>query len=120
MAVMFQSVEYQKYLGYDAATKEYRYQYKIIDSDFEEFAVGFAVGVGVGVAVGVAGAVAVAVIDTYEKRNLNVAANLIKFILYLHKRYPDYTIQQIIETNRKYNPKFAQYEEDLNKYLCLL
>ena len=62
MAVMFQSVEYQKYLGYDAATKEYRYQYKIIDSDFEEFAVGFAVGVGVGVAVGVAGVVVVAVV----------------------------------------------------------
>ena len=36
---MFQSFEYQKYLGYDAATQEYRYQYKITDSDFEEVVV---------------------------------------------------------------------------------
>ena len=115
MAVMFQSSEYQKYLGYDAATKEYRYQYKIIDSDFEEVVVAVGVEVVVVVEVGVA-----AVIDTYEKRNLNVAANLMKTILYLHKKYPYYSIQEIIEDNRKYNPKFAQYEEDLNKYLCLL
>ena len=97
---MFQSYEFQKDLGYDAATKEHRYQYKIIDSDFEE--------------------VAVAVIEVYEKRNLNVAANLLKFILYLHKQNPHCTIQEIIEANRKDNPKFAQYEEDLNKYLVLI
>ncbi len=107
---MFQSYEYQKYLGIDPATKEYRHQYKLIDSDFEE----------VVVVVGDAFGVAVAVIEAYEKRNLNVAANLMKTILYLHKQYPDYTIQEIIEDNRKYNPKFAQYEEDLNKYLCLV
>ncbi len=73
------------------------------------------VGVGVGVWVEVA-----AVIEVYEKRNLNVAANLIRTILYLHKQYPDYSIQEIIEENRKYDPKFSLYEEDLNKYLCLL
>ena len=122
---MFQSYEYQKYLGYDAATQEYRHQYKIIDSDFEDVVVVVEVGVGVaaevvvGVGVGVA-----AVIETYEKRNLNVAANLLKFILYLHKQYPHYTIQQIIEDNRKYNPKFAQYEKEvlarLEKLLPLL
>ena len=104
---MFQSYEFQKYLGYDAATKEYRHQYKIIDSDFED--VGVAVGFGVA-----------AIIEVYEKRNLNVAANLMKTILYLHKQYPDYSIQEIIEYNRKYNPKFAQYEEDINRYLLLL
>ena len=111
---MFQSYEFQKFLGTDPETKRFRYQYKIIDSDFEEVVV--VVGVGVGVAVGVA----VAVIDTYEKRNLNVAANLIKSILYIHKKYPDISIREIIETNRKYNPKFAKYEEELNKYLCLV
>ena len=107
---MFQSIEYQKYLGIDPETKRYQFQLKIIDSDFE------VVGVGVGVRVGVG----VSIIEVYEKRNLNVAANLIKFILYLHKKYPHYSIQQFIEDNRKYNPKFAQYEEDLNKYLSLL
>ncbi len=63
---MFQSYEYQKYLGYDVATKEHRYQYKIIDSDFEEVEVAGAVAVA-------AVEIGVAVIDIYEKRNLNVA-----------------------------------------------
>ena len=107
---MFQSYEYQKYLGFDDAAKEHRYQYKIIDSDFEEVVVGDWLGLGV----------VVAVIEAYEKRNLNVAANLIKVILYLHKQYPHILIQEIIEHNRKYNPKFPKYEEDLNKYMVLL
>ena len=111
---MFQSIEYVKSFSYNAATQEYRDQYKIIDSDFEE------VAVEVGVAVPVGVEVAVAVIEVYEKRNLNVAANLLKFILYLHKQYPDYSIQKIIKDNRKYNPKFPKYEEDLNKYMVLL
>ena len=111
---MFQSYEFQKYLGYDDATKEYRWQYKITDSDFEE--VGVVVGVGVVAVVGIG----IAVIEVYEKRNLNVAANLLAAILYLHKLYPHYPIQEIIEANRKDNPKFAQYEEDLNKYIPLI
>ena len=114
---MFQSIEFQKHLGYDADTKEHKWQYKIIDSDFEDVGVAVAVEVGVGIWVWVGVA---AVIEEYEKRNLPVAANLITAILYTHKRHPVYSIQEIIEENRKYNPKFAQYEEDLNKYLCLL
>jgi len=109
---MFQSYECLEYHCFNDATKDYKWQYKIIDSDFEE------VVVGVGVVVGVE--VWIAVIEVYKKRNLNVAANLMKTILYLNKLFPYYSIQQIIEDNRKYNPKFAQYEEDLNKYLCLL
>ena len=114
---MFKSYEYQKYLGYNSKTKEYSYQYKIIDSEFEE--VGVDVGVEVGVAAEVAVAVAVAVIDTYEKRNLNVAANLVRAFLYLSKKYGN-SVNDIIEYNKKYNPKFAKYENDLQKYLTLL
>ena len=109
---MFQSFEYQKYLGYDAATKEHRYQLKIIDSDFEEVVVGVVVEVGAWVGV--------AVIETYEKRKLNVAANLVLAILCFHKLYPNISIQEVIEDNRKYNPKFAQYEGDIEKYMVLL
>ncbi len=104
---MFQSFEYQKYLGYDAAAKEWRWQIKIIDSDFEEVAVVVEVGVGV------------AVIDVYEKRNLNVAANLMLAILYISKNYGS-PVQQIIEWNKQYNPKFAKYEKDIEKYMVLL
>ena len=111
---MFQSYEYQKHLGYDAATKEHRYQYKIIDSDFEEVVVVVEV-----VAFVVAGAVEVAVIDTYEKRNLNVAANLMLVIIYISKEYGG-SVQQIIEWNKQYNPKYAKYEKDIEKYMVLL
>ena len=104
---MFQSYEYIKHLGYDEKTKQHSYLYKIIDSDFEEVVVAVGDGVGVGVAV----------IEAYEKRNLNVAANLIAAILYIHKRYPVYSIQHIIEDNHKYNHKFAQYEKEVSKRL---
>ena len=107
---MFQSYEYQKYLGTDPETKQGRYQYKIIDSDFEEVVVVVAVLVLLGVAV----------IETYEKRNLNVAANLMLAILWHHKQHPYVSIQEFIEYNRKYNPKFAQYEEAIQKYMVLI
>ena len=108
---MFQSYQYLNYLGYNEDTEEYKWQYKIIDTDFEE--VGVAVAVAVGVAVVVA--VGVAVIDTYEKRGLNVPSNLIKAILWYHKQFPHISIQQIIEDNKKYNPKFSKYEKDIEK-----
>ncbi len=72
--------------------------------------------VGVEVLVGVV----VGVIEAYEKRNLPVAPNLIAAILYINKKYPDYSIQEFIEYNRKYNPKFAQYEEAIQKYMVLI
>ena len=111
---MFQSYEFQEFLGTDPETKQSRWQYKIIDSDFEEVEVGVSVWFGVGVSV----------IETYEKRNLRVAPNLIAAIFYFHKQYPDYSIQEIIEANRKYNPKFSLYEKEvlarLEKILPLL
>jgi hypothetical protein len=111
---MFQSYEYIKYLSYDAKTKQYSYQYKIIDSDFEEVAVEVA---EVGVAVGVE--VEVAVIDVYERRNLNVAANLMLAILYISKEY-GYSVQEFINRNKQYNPKFTKYEKELEKYMVLI
>ena len=103
---MFQSYQYLKYLGYNEDTKDHKWQYKIIDTDFEE--------------VGVADALMVAVIDTYEKRGLNVPSNLIKAILWYHKQFPHISIQQTIEWNKKYNKKFAKYEKDIEKYMVLL
>jgi hypothetical protein len=59
-----------------------------------------------------------AVINTYEKLNLPVAANLVLAI----KHISEYNIptNNIIDMNKKYNPKFDKYENDLQKYLCLL
>ena len=111
---MFLSYKNIKYLGYDKDKNEYSYQYKIIDSDFEEIVVGVAVGVAV------VGGVGVAVIDTYEKRNLNVAKNLMLAILWHHKKYPYVSVADIVRYNKQCNPKFAKYEEELSKYLSLL
>lgn len=66
---MFISYEYIKYLGYNIKTNVHSWQYRIIDSDFEEVVV------------------EVAVIHTYEKRNLPVAPNLMKAILYINKKW---------------------------------
>jgi hypothetical protein len=108
---VFLSYDYQKGLGYDEKTKQYRYQYKLIDSDFEEVVATrdpytqlSAIG---------------EIIDVYEKRNLNVAANLIKAFIFLEKKY-NWPIKYAIASNKKYNQKYVKYEKDMEKYLILL
>jgi hypothetical protein len=61
-----------------------------------------------------------AIIQEYSKRNLNVAANLIKGFIWYQKQHPYWSIQHLINVNKKYNPLLKQYEEDLEKYLPLL
>ena len=104
---MFQSYKFIKYLDYKDG--EYSWEYELIDSDFGTVS-------GVGVEVGVE----VAVIQEYSKRKLNVAANLALAFIWYNKNDPYYSIQQLIYYNKKYNPLFAQYEEDIQKYLPLL
>ena len=64
--------------------------------------------------------VGVAVIQEYSQRNLNVAKNLMLSFVWYNKQNPYCSIQKIIDSNKKYNPLFPQYEEDLQKYLLLL
>jgi hypothetical protein len=101
---MFLSYEYLGYLGHDPKTNEYLWEYKIVDSEFGE-----GVGVGVGVAV----------IQEYSKRNLTVAPNLVRAMQLVSKKY-GYSIQQIIDWNKQYNPLYKQYQEEVDKYLTLL
>ena len=104
---MFQSYKYVKYLDYKDG--KHSWEYELTDSDF-----GTISGVGVEVVVGVA------VIQEYSKRKLNVAANLALAFVWHNKQNPAWSIQQLIDYNKKYNPLFAQYEEDIQKYLPLL
>ena len=109
---MFQSIKTTNYLvgeEYD----NYAYEYELTDSDFGTVS-------GVVVDDGLGGGVGVAVIQEYSKRKLNVAANLALAFVWHNKLNPYYSIQQMIERNKKYNPLFLQYEEDLQKYLLLL
>ena len=109
---MLIDIDYKRYLGYDEKTKMHSCEFELTDGEF-----GSVVGVGVGSAAG--SAWAGAVIAEYSKRNLNVAANLMKLLLLYQKRY-GYSIQQYIEWWMLYQPLFPQYKEKLEKYLVLI
>jgi hypothetical protein len=66
------------------------------------------------------GMIATAIIHEYSKRNLNVAANLAVAFVWFNKQHPNWSIQYIIDHNKKHTPLFQQYEDDLQKYLVLL
>jgi hypothetical protein len=110
---MFISYKYKNYLA--KKDGKYTLEYEITDSEFRTV-------LGVvdteGVATYATDA-AIAVIREYSKRNLNVAANLAIAFVWCNKKYPVWSIQQMIDYN-KYNPLFKQYKEDLQKYLVLL
>ena len=110
---MFLSYEYIRHEGsdYDPKTNEYRWRYKIVDSEWE------AVGVGVGVDSWAGNAVAV--IQEYGKRELPVAANLIRAFQWYSTKY-GYSIQRIIKWNLQHNPQYKQFEEEVDKLLVLL
>ena len=109
----FVSYEYLGLEGYDPKTNEFslKYKYKIIDSEWEAVAVlaAFRGGVVVGVVV----------IQEYSKRDLPVAANLIRAFQFASTKYGR-SIQQIIDWNKQYNPQYKQYEEEVDRLLVLL
>src|SRR5258708_1080528 len=100
--------------GYDSKTKFYSREYRIFDSDFEHTGVSKNTKIALKPE-----SVAISVIDTYEKRNLNVAANLFRAFIWLTKKY-NRPISYIVNLDKQFNLKFAKYEEDLNKYLMLM
>src|SRR5258708_11925111 len=120
---MFISVSYHKYLGSKTTPKEISWEYKVVDSEFEVLWVGSVSPPDnlndLKIIPVIEASIMNAVIKVYEKKNLNVAANLIKALLYQSKISYS-SIADIIEYNKKYNPKFAKYEEEINKYLILI
>ena len=108
---MFQSYTYLEYFGYNPNTNEHRWRYSILDDEFEE------VGVGVG-PYGEVG-IEVAVIDTYSNRGLPVVPNLIRALQWYNSK-SGYSIAQLIAWQKQYNSKFAQYEQEIERYLVLL
>jgi hypothetical protein len=121
---MFQSFEFLECSCYDPKTAKYRWRYKIVDTEFEEVAVGVEVGVWAGVGVGVwvgvgSGVFGVAVIDTYSNRGLPVVPNLIRALQWYSSKYR-HSIEQVIAWQLQYNPQYKQYEEEIERYLVLL
>jgi hypothetical protein len=91
-------------------------KYRIGDSEFETDEIGIGIGGG-GWSDAVAGLYAI--ISAYEKRNLPIAANIVRAIIYFNKKF-NYSIPMIIKWNKQLNPKFIQYEKDIEKYLLLI
>ena len=110
---MFLSYEYDGAVPYDPKTDEYRWKFKIIDSEWEVVVVVVDQDHIVEVAA------AVAVIQEYSKRELPVAANLIRAFQFISFRY-GYSIQTIIDWNKQLSPQYKQYEEEVGKLLVLL
>jgi hypothetical protein len=112
---MFISYKNVEYLGKKDGKNTWRYE--LIDSEFGTVfgAVIDSAETNSWVVFGV-----VAVIQEYSKRNMNVAANLVMAFKWYDKQYHFLSIQKIIDFNKKCNPLFPQYEEDLQKYLVLL
>jgi hypothetical protein len=109
---VFQSITYTRNLGYNATTKLYSYEFELVDSDFGKVVVGAG-------AVGVAVASASAVMQEYSKRNLNVAANLIRYFKYQEKKC-GWSIAGQIFWAEQYQPLFTpQLKQELQKYLIL-
>jgi len=108
---MFVSFDVEEYLGYDTKTNKYRWRCKIVDTEFEE------VGITSGRELGVA--ISVAVIDTYSTRGLPIVPNLIRALQWFGSRY-SYSLEQLIAWQKQYNPKFKQYEQEIERYLILL
>jgi hypothetical protein len=113
---MFQSFMFGEYGAYNYRDGKYIWGYKLTDSEFGIVSGKITFGNGNRLAI----VAALAIIQEYGKRNLNVAANLATAFVWMDKQFPHYSVQDVINVNKKYNPLFKQYEEDLQKYLVLL
>ena len=117
---MFLSYEYLGYKGLDPKTNEHRWEYRIVDSEWK------AVVARANVVVSIVDSsplevtlVGLAVVQEYSKRSLPVAANLIRVFRFISTKY-GFSIQQIIDWNKQYNPQYKQYEQEIERYLVLL
>jgi hypothetical protein len=110
---MFISYKYKQYLG--RKDSKHTWEYELTDSEF-----GTVSGAAEMNCILYPVIMGVAIIQEYSKRNLNIAANLVMAFVWFNKLYPNWSIREMIDDNKKYNPLFPPYEKDLQKYLVLL
>jgi hypothetical protein len=79
--------------------------YRIVDDEFEETVMDEGLGMSV--------------ITVYEAHNLPVVPNLVKAYLMFAERN-HWSMSDIILNQKETNRKFAQYEEDVLRYLLLV
>src|ERR1700743_33070 len=116
---MFVSIKNIKYLGVEPGTKAYKYEFELTDSEFRTVVVLGSVRGDAGWR-GLLLADVGIIISEYSKRNLNVAANLIKLIISYKEKY-NWSINAQLNCYREYQPLFTkEIEEELQKYLTLI
>jgi hypothetical protein len=99
MFVSFEFIENEK-------NKPYRFGFKVVDTEFEEYILSPSIWLSV--------------IDIYEKRNLPVAPNLIRCLIYFCETRNQHDIHDMFKWCKKRHPQFAKYKKELEKYLTLL
>lgn len=107
-AMSFQSFT-SKYLDFDKAKQEWRWEITIVDDDFEETAAASA---------SAAAEAATALIDIYSRRHLPVAKNLWRLQHYLCAQHSWLTIQVLHEWWLEYVPAYKEYVPELEYYWC--
>lgn len=110
---MFLSAQYVGHIDFDEKIDRFRDLYRIVDTDFVE------VAMGVGITNTLLLGAPYAAIEIYRDRDLPVVPNLIRCWQYQCKKY-DTTMNRIVELSKLYNLYFAEYEDEINKYLLLL
>jgi len=95
----------------DPRAKTGWWKYRLIDTDWEETDIVYGYGNGIWIAL--------AVINTYSMLGLPVVPNLITALQW-HSDTTGHSISTLIGWIKSNNHKFAQYEEELNKYILLI
>jgi hypothetical protein len=108
--IMFQSIRYHRFVGYNKKTMLGSYEYDLTDSDFSCVVI-----VDTGIALTTA-----AVIQEYTKRNLNVAKNLLLYFRWREKNDIHSIADQIVLADKYVSLFTPKLKDQLQKYLPLL
>lgn len=98
-------------ISYDAANTSHHCV--LIDSEFQEKFIAHNHLTGVDIIT--------PIIEIYEKKECNIAYNLVKLYSHLMTRFDmKISLKEYISNLSKVNPLFAKYEKDTEKYFVLL
>lgn len=64
--------------------------------------------------------IAEVIIQVYEPRGLNVAANMALCFKHYCDKFGDWTMKNLINNTKKNVPEYAKYADDVEKYLMLV
>ena len=114
---MFRHYSYDQ--TYNDSVGLYTWKFEIVDSEFREWSDSREWPSDNITVYPHVGALVDSVIDIYERRKLNVAANIVMALRYICKT-KRISMAQLIEWSKDRSPKFESYMGDIEKYLVLI